>query len=203
MNVLLLGSGGRENAIAWIIKKSTKLNKFFIAPGNYGTSLLGNNVNLDISNFDSIKDFIIKEKIDLLIVGPEKPIVNGIFDYLRAVFTLEELIIIAPSKLGGKLEGSKKFAKEFMKKYNIPNAKYQTFDKNQFNEAISYLNKLTPPYVLKADGLAAGKGVIISKNISLFLILSFAIYCALIIGKSWDEGSYILLGKERLFFRQL
>ncbi len=165
MNILLLGSGGRENAIAWAIKKNKKVNTLFIAPGNYGTSLLGRNINLDISNFESIKEFIIKEKIDLLIVGPEKPIVDGIFDYLRSVFTLEELIIIAPSKIGGALEGSKKFAKEFMEKYKIPNAKYETFNKNKFNEAISYLKNLTPPYVLKADGLAAGKGVVISSNI--------------------------------------
>tara|TARA_B100001029_G_scaffold97622_2_gene80225 strand:+ start:721 stop:2001 length:1281 start_codon:yes stop_codon:yes gene_type:complete len=165
MNILLLGSGGRENAIAWAIKKNKKVNTLFIAPGNYGTSLLGRNINLDISNFESIKEFIKKEKINLLIVGPEKPIVDGVFDYLRSVFTLEELIIIAPSKIGGALEGSKKFAKEFMKKYKIPNAKYETFKKNKFSEAISYLKKLTPPYVLKADGLAAGKGVFISNNI--------------------------------------
>ena len=166
MNVLLLGSGGRESAIAWIIKKSTKLNKLFIAPGNHGTSLLGENVKLDISNFENIKEFIVKEQIKLLIVGPEQPIVEGIYDYLRALFNSEELIIIAPSKLGGALEGSKKFAKEFMEKYNIPNAKYKTFNKNKFTEAVDYLKTLSPPYVLKADGLAAGKGVVISNNTS-------------------------------------
>tara|TARA_B100000902_G_scaffold387397_1_gene431446 strand:- start:246 stop:1526 length:1281 start_codon:yes stop_codon:yes gene_type:complete len=166
MNVLLLGSGGRENAIAWIIKKSTKLKKLFIAPGNHGTSLLGENVKLDISNFENIQEFIVKEQIKLLIVGPEQPIVEGIYDYLRALFNSEELIIIAPSKLGGALEGSKKFAKEFMEKYNIPNAKYKTFNKNKFNEAIDYLKTLSPPYVLKADGLAAGKGVVISNKTS-------------------------------------
>ena len=166
MNVLLLGSGGRENAIAWIIKKSTKLNKLFIAPGNHGTSLLGENVKLDISNFENIKEFIVKEQIKLLIVGPEQPIVEGIYDYLRALFNSEELIIIAPSKLGGALEGSKKFAKEFMEKYNIPKAKYKTFNKNKFTEAVDYLKTLSPPYVLKADGLAAGKGVVISNKTS-------------------------------------
>tara|TARA_B100001250_G_C19798948_1_gene790066 strand:- start:901 stop:2181 length:1281 start_codon:yes stop_codon:yes gene_type:complete len=166
MNVLLLGSGGRENAIAWIIQKSTKLNKLFIAPGNHGTSLLGKNIKLDISNFKNIKEFIVKEQIKLLIVGPEQPIVEGIYDYLRGLFNAEELIIIAPSKLGGALEGSKKFAKEFMKKYNIPNAKYRTFNKNKFTEAEEYLKTLPPPYVLKADGLAAGKGVVISNNVS-------------------------------------
>ena len=166
MNVLLLGSGGRENAIAWIIKKSTKLKKLFIAPGNHGTSLLGENVKLDISNFENIKEFIVKEQIKLLIVGPEQPIVEGIYDYLRALFNSEELIIIAPSKLGGALEGSKKFAKKFMEKYNIPNAKYKTFNKNKFTEAVDYLKTLSPPYVLKADGLAAGKGVVISNNAS-------------------------------------
>jgi len=166
MNVLLLGSGGRESAIAWIIKKSTKLKKLFIAPGNHGTSLLGENVKLDISNFENIKEFIVKEQIKLLIVGPEQPIVEGIYDYLRALFNSEELIIIAPSKLGGALEGSKKFAKKFMEKYNIPNAKYKTFNKNKFTEAVDYLKTLSPPYVLKADGLAAGKGVVISNNAS-------------------------------------
>ena len=165
MNVLLLGSGGRENALAWIIKKSTKLNKLFIAPGNHGTSLLGTNIKLDISNFENIKKFIVKEKINLLIVGPEQPIVEGIYDYLRALFNSEELIIIAPSKLGGALEGSKKFAKEFMEKYNIPNAKYKTFNKKGFSEAVEYLKTLKPPYVLKADGLAAGKGVVISNSV--------------------------------------
>ncbi len=166
MNVLLLGSGGRENAIAWIIQKNKKLKKLFIAPGNYGTSILGQNVNLDILNFEAIKEFIQKEKIALLIVGPEQPIVDGIYDYLRSFFNLNELIIIAPSKLGGALEGSKEFAKKFMQKYNIPNAKYKTFNKENFSEAVDYLNILNPPYVLKADGLAAGKGVVISSNIS-------------------------------------
>ena len=166
MNVLLLGSGGRENAIAWIIKKSAKLNRLFVAPGNHGTSLLGENVKLDILNFEKIKEFIVKEQIKLLIVGPEQPIVEGIYDYFRAFFNSTELIIISPSKLGGALEGSKKFAKEFMEKYNIPNAKYKTFNKHKFTEAVDYLKILSPPYVLKADGLAAGKGVVISNSIS-------------------------------------
>ena len=166
MNVLLLGSGGRENAIAWIIKKSKSLTKLFIAPGNYGTSLIGENVNLNIKDFENIKDFIINKNIKLLIVGPEQPIVNGIYDYLRPAFKSEELIIISPSKTGGQLEGSKKFAKEFMKRYNIPNAKYKTFNKETIDDAKNYLNSLNPPYVLKADGLAAGKGVVIAKNIS-------------------------------------
>mgnify|MGYP001394275452 CR=1 FL=1 len=166
MNVLLLGSGGRESAIAWIIKKSAKLNRLFVAPGNHGTSLLGENVKLDILNFEKIKEFIVKEQIKLLIVGPEQPIVEGIYDYFRALFNSTELIIIAPSKLGGALEGSKKFAKEFMEKYNIPNAKYKTFNKHKFTEAVDYLKILSPPYVLKADGLAAGKGVVISNSIS-------------------------------------
>ena len=166
MNVLLLGSGGRESAIAWIIKKSAKLNRLFVAPGNHGTSLLGENVKLDILNFEKIKEFIVKEQIKLLIVGPEQPIVEGIYDYFRALFNSTELIIISPSKLGGALEGSKKFAKEFMEKYNIPNAKYKTFNKHKFTEAVDYLKILSPPYVLKADGLAAGKGVVISNSIS-------------------------------------
>ena len=165
MNVLLLGSGGRENAIAWSIKKNSKLNNLYIAPGNYGTSLLGINSKLDISNFSKIKTFIIEKKISLLIVGPEQPIVDGIYDYLRKFFKSEELIIIAPSKLGGALEGSKKYAKEFMGKYGIANAKYQSFTKENIKEGIDYLRTLNPPFVLKADGLAAGKGVIISNNL--------------------------------------
>ena len=165
MNVLLLGSGGRENAIAWSIKKNSKLKKLYIAPGNYGTSLLGTNIKVDISDFNEIKNFIIEKNISLLIVGPEQPIVDGIFNYLRSFFNSDELIIIAPSKLGGALEGSKKFAKEFMDRHGIANAKYQTFKKEEIQKGLDYLRTLNPPYVLKADGLAAGKGVIISNNL--------------------------------------
>lgn len=162
MNILLIGSGGREHAIAWKLSSSEKLKNLFISPGNAGTNDVGINVKLDINDFKNIEQFIKKKSIDLLIVGPENIIVRGIYDYLKPLFP--NLIIIAPSKKASLLEGSKKFAKEFMKKYNIPTANYASFKKNQFQEALEYIENISPPFVLKADGLAGGKGVVILDN---------------------------------------
>ncbi len=165
MNVLLLGSGGREHTMAWKIVKSSKLNKLYIAPGNAGTAKLGQNVDISLTNFEEIKKFVINNSINLLVVGPEAPLVDGIRDYFIADKLLSDVKLIGPSKIGALLEGSKSFAKEFMIKHNIPTANYGSFTKESLNEAINFLNKISPPYVLKADGLAAGKGVLIIDNI--------------------------------------
>lgn len=164
LNVLILGSGGREHALAYMVSKSEKLNNLYVAPGNGGTNQIASNVNIDISDFKQIENFIIENNIDMLIVGPEAPLVAGIVDYLQGVDKLSDLLIIGPDKTAAQLEGSKDFAKRFMKKYNIPTAKYKSFNKNEVNDAIAFLKTLKPPYVLKADGLAAGKGVIITQN---------------------------------------
>lgn len=165
MNVLLLGSGGRESALAWKIAQSPALNRLYIAPGNPGTSAIGQNIPLDIMNFGEVEKTISEYHIDLLVIGPEAPLVAGITDYFRQKNETRNLMIVGPSKEGAKLEGSKEFAKAFMKRWNIPTASYQAFNADQFNEAVAFLKTLEPPYVIKADGLAAGKGVIISSNL--------------------------------------
>jgi phosphoribosylamine--glycine ligase len=165
MNVLILGSGGREHAFAHQIAKSKLLSKLFIAPGNAGTALLGTNVNLAVSDFDAIRNCVISLHINLVIVGPEDPLVNGIVDYFEQDTLLKNIPIIGPSKKGAQLEGSKDFSKQFMMRHHIPTARYQTFNQNELNNGIAFLKTLNPPYVLKADGLAAGKGVIISLNL--------------------------------------
>lgn len=159
MNVLILGSGGREHAFAWKLAQSPLLSRLFIAPGNSGTGLLGTNVPLSLSDFDSIRDFVIQEKIGLVLVGPEEPLVNGIADYFKANSDLSNVILIGPGREGARLEGSKDFAKMFMNLHSIPTAKHKTFTSHQINDAKSFLEELSPPFVLKADGLAAGKGV--------------------------------------------
>lgn len=159
MNILILGSGGREHAIAWKINQSNLVSKLFIASGNAGTATLGTNVTLSDSDFNEIAAFIDSHQINLLIVGPEAPLVNGIVDFFRANSKYKNLKIIGPGKSGAQLEGSKDFAKEFMIRNQVPTAKYASFDKEQINEGLAFLDQLTPPYVLKADGLAAGKGV--------------------------------------------
>ena len=161
MNVLILGSGGREHAFAWKIAQSSSCNKLFIAPGNAGTERLGKNVDLDINNFLSIKELVIAHEIGLVLVGPEEPLVNGIYDFFQADDILNKVALIGPSKIGAQLEGSKKFAKEFMMRHDIPTARYQAFTKETWNKGCLFLETLAPPYVLKADGLAAGKGVLI------------------------------------------
>jgi phosphoribosylamine--glycine ligase len=164
MNVLILGSGGREHAFAYQIKKSLLLQKLYIAPGNAGTANVGENINIDINDFEAVKNLVLMHQIDLLIVGPEEPLVNGIRDFFEAIPALKYLRIIGPSKAGAQLEGSKDFSKQFMERYGIPTAKYQTFTKNDTDKAIQFLKTLNAPYVLKADGLAAGKGVIIANT---------------------------------------
>lgn len=161
MNVLILGSGGREHAFAWKLAQSPLLSKLYIAPGNAGTSSEGENVNIDISNFESIKSFVLENKINMVVVGPEDPLVNGIHDFFIADKSLSGISVIGPTAKGALLEGSKKFAKEFMIRHNIPTAKYEGFTLENIDKAFKFMDGLNPPYVLKADGLAAGKGVLI------------------------------------------
>ena len=166
MNILLLGSGGREHALAWRIARSPRLSQLFIAPGNPGMSLYGTCMpRIGVTDFAAIAAFIRREHIELLVVGPEVPLVEGIVDYLHGEAGLTDLLIVGPDAKGAQLEGSKDFSKAFMQRYGIPTAAYRTFDKSTLSEAIDYLKTLQPPYVLKADGLAAGKGVIISESL--------------------------------------
>ena len=161
MNILVLGSGGREHAISWKISQSKKCRNLYIAPGNAGTELVGNNLSVNINDFKEVKLNVIEKSIDLVIVGPEEPLVRGIVDFFKSDDELKHVKIFGPSSEGSKLEGSKDFSKEFMFRNNIPCAKSKTFNKNNLSEGISFLEKINPPYVLKADGLAAGKGVLI------------------------------------------
>jgi phosphoribosylamine--glycine ligase len=161
MNVLLLGSGGREHAFAVKIAQSQRLSKLFIAPGNPGTAECGQNVSLDISDFAKIENFTVENNINMLVVGPEDPLVKGISDY----FADKSVAVIGPSKKGAMLEGSKDFAKDFMTAHGIPTARYKSFDINQIRQGYAFLEELIPPFVLKADGLAAGKGVVIVDNL--------------------------------------
>ena len=165
MNILILGSGGREHTFAWKISQSHLCKKLYISPGNGGTSNYGENIYADINNFDEIKNLVINKKIDLVLVGPEDPLVNGIVDYFEQSYELKNVKIFGPNKLGAQLEGSKAFSKSFMKRHNIPSAKFKSFNLNEVDEGIKFLRNSSPPFVLKADGLAAGKGVIISKNL--------------------------------------
>lgn len=161
MNVLILGGGGREHAFAWKISKSSLCKKLLVAPGNAGTSELGTNIDIDVNDFESIKELALDEEVDMLIVGPEDPLVNGIYNFFKEDESLKDIILIGPSKAGAQLEGSKKFAKQFMQKHNIPTAQYQAFTKETLVKGYAFLESLEAPYVLKADGLAAGKGVLI------------------------------------------
>ncbi|MEN8120436.1 MAG: phosphoribosylamine--glycine ligase [Bacteroidota bacterium] len=167
MNVLVIGSGGREHAISWKIKQSKLVDKLFIAPGNAGTDSLGTNIDIKVDDFDAIKSLVLKEDISLVFVGPEDPLVKGIHDYFIADKELASVKVIGPVQAAAELEGSKEFAKNFMYKNNIPTAKYQSFTKETINNAFNFLESLNAPYVLKADGLAAGKGVIIENDISI------------------------------------
>ncbi|MCO4813304.1 MAG: phosphoribosylamine--glycine ligase [Flavobacteriales bacterium] len=165
MRILLLGSGGREHALAWKMAQSSVLKELFIAPGNAGTKKHGKNVNLSLSNFEEIKTFVIENNINMVVVGPEDPLVNGIVDFFEADDKLSKVPVIGPNKEAAQLEGSKDFAKEFMKRHNIPTAKYGTFTKDTLENGYAFLEKMNAPYVLKADGLAAGKGVLILDNL--------------------------------------
>jgi phosphoribosylamine---glycine ligase len=165
-NVLLIGSGGREHAFAWKMNQSSKLNTLFIAPGNAGTADYGENIDLDVSDTDSVKAFIVSHNISMVIVGPEQPLVEGIHDTFLADETLRHIPVIGPVKSGAMLEGSKDFAKHFMQKYNIPTAGFKTFNRDQLNDGLAFLASKQPPFVLKADGLAAGKGVVICDSLA-------------------------------------
>ena len=161
MKILLLGSGGREHALAWKISQSEKVEKLFIAPGNAGTTNCGENVAIGVNEFEKIKEFVVSNAIDMVVVGPEDPLVKGIYDDLKADERTKNVPVIGPSKAGAVLEGSKDFAKAFMQRHDIPTAKYQTFDGTTLEEGLKFLETLKAPYVLKADGLCAGKGVLI------------------------------------------
>lgn len=161
MNILLLGSGGREHALGWKIAQSEKCDKLYIAPGNAGTREVGENIDIDVNDFNGLKDFASTHGIDMIVVGPEVPLVGGIVDEFRNDPRTKDIPVIGPTKKGAELEGSKDFAKGFMKRHNIPTAAYETFDGTNIEEGIKFLETLQPPYVLKADGLAAGKGVLI------------------------------------------
>lgn len=165
MNVLVLGSGGREHALSWKIAQSSLCEKLFIAPGNAGTAQLGENVNISATDFESLKTFVIDNEIEMLVVGPEDPLVKGIYDFFKNDEVLSEVCVIGPSQEGAQLEGSKEYSKQFMKRHDIPTADYDSFTKDSLNEGYDFLETLSPPYVLKADGLAAGKGVLIINDL--------------------------------------
>ncbi len=165
MNILIIGSGGREHALAWKIDQSPLCSKLFIAPGNAGTQLCGTNVNLNTSDFDVVAGFIAENNIHMVVVGPEDPLVNGITDFLNQNEKTGKVMVIGPDKAGAMLEGSKEFAKEFMTRYNIPTAAFKSFTADSYEDGVDFLETLKPPYVLKADGLAAGKGVVIVNSL--------------------------------------
>ena len=166
MNILIIGGGGREHSIARSISISKNCNKIYILPGNAGTAEVGENIEGDVNDFNLIKKTVLSNQISVVFVGPEDPIVNGIYDFFKKEHLLKDVLIVAPGKRAAKLEGSKDFAKVFMKKNNIPTAKYATFSKETIQQAYSFLDQMKPPYVLKADGLAAGKGVLILNNLN-------------------------------------
>lgn len=166
MNILLLGSGGREHAMAWKIAQSPKVGNLFIAPGNAGTMVEGMNVNIKVDDFPAIKRFVLARNINMVVVGPEDPLVNGIYDFFREDADLASIPVIGPSKEGAQLEGSKDFAKAFMMRHSIPTARYKSISADNLEEGYAFLEELEAPYVLKADGLAAGKGVLIIDNLA-------------------------------------
>ena len=165
MNILLLGSGGREHAFAWKMTQSPLCSQLFVAPGNAGTSQIATNVAMNPNDFETVKQFVLANAIEMVVVGPEDPLVNGIYDFFKNDAALNTIPVIGPSKLGAQLEGSKEFAKEFLVKNNIPTAKYESFTSETVEKGYTFLETLSPPYVLKADGLAAGKGVVILNDL--------------------------------------
>ncbi len=166
MNILILGSGGREHAFAWKLAQSKKVGKLFIAPGNAGTALVGTNVSISATDFEAIKKYVLDNEIKMIVVGPEDPLVKGVHDFFLNDAQLKTIPVIGPQKDGAQLEGSKDFSKQFMFRHNIPTARYETFTKDTLAEGLKFLETLTPPFVLKADGLAAGKGVVIPTTLS-------------------------------------
>ena len=189
-NVLILGSGGREHAIAWKIKQSDLLNRLYVAPGNSGTKNIATNLNVKIDDYTAIKNIIITKKIELLIVGPEAPLVRGLHDQLLSEKRIENLKIIGPQSEGAQLEGSKLFAKNFMKRHNIPTANFKSFTKEEPQQAICYLKTSSPPFVIKANGLASGKGVFICNTLNEALA---AIDDILVKSKFGESGSTIVI----------
>ena len=165
MTILLLGSGGREHALAWKMLQSTKCTSLFVAPGNAGTAAIATNVSLNPNDFEAVKTFVLQKKVAMVVVGPEDPLVLGIYDYFKNDTLLQNIPVIGPSKVGAQLEGSKEFAKEFLVKHNIPTARYESFTKETVEQGCQFLQTLEAPYVLKADGLAAGKGVLILSDL--------------------------------------
>lgn len=166
MTILLLGSGGREHALAWKMLQSTQCSRLLVAPGNAGTASIAENVNINPNDFEAVKNLVVAEKVEMVVVGPEDPLVNGIYDYFQQDAVLQNIPVIGPSKTGAQLEGSKEFAKEFLVKHNIPTAAYDSFTKETVEAGCEFLTTLQPPYVLKADGLAAGKGVLIIQDLA-------------------------------------
>ena len=167
MNILLLGSGGREHAFAWKMTQSSKLTQLFVAPGNAGTANIAKHLSLNILDFEAVKNAVVENNIQMVVVGPEDPLVAGIYDYFKSDDVLKNIPVIGPSKMGAALEGSKDFAKQFLIKNKIPTAAYATFTAENLQEGFAFLETLTPPYVLKADGLAAGKGVLILDSLEV------------------------------------
>ena len=165
MNVLILGSGAREHAFCWKLKKSNNIGKIYVAPGNAGTLKIAENLGLDILNFNDLKKTIIDHSVELVIVGPEIPLIEGVVDFINNDSDLNSVLVVGPSKAGAMLEGSKDFSKEFMFKHNIPTARYKSFNQENLENGLAYLDSASPPYVLKADGPAAGKGVLIIDNV--------------------------------------
>ena len=165
MNILILGSGGREHTFAWKIVQSSLCKNLFVAPGNSGTAKIATNVNINVNDFDAIKEMVLANDIKMVVVGPEDPLVNGVHDFFLRDADINHVSVIGPEKLAAQLEGSKEFAKEFMMRHQIPTAGYQSFTKDNVEEGYAFLETLNPPYVLKADGLAAGKGVLILNDI--------------------------------------
>ncbi|AEW86460.1 phosphoribosylamine--glycine ligase [Flavobacterium columnare NBRC 100251 = ATCC 23463] len=165
MIILLLGSGGREHALAWKMLQSSKCTKLFVAPGNAGTAQIATNISVNPLDFNEVKNFVIENKVEMIVVGPEDPLVNGIYDYFKNDLELQNIPVIGPSKIGAQLEGSKEFAKQFLVKNNIPTARYESFTKDTVEQGCKFLTTLEAPYVLKADGLAAGKGVLILNDL--------------------------------------
>ncbi|MGI8635252.1 MAG: phosphoribosylamine--glycine ligase, partial [Segetibacter sp.] len=194
MNILVLGSGGREHAFAWKIKQSKLCSQLFIAPGNAGTALCGENVHLSVSDFAAIKSFCLTKNIELVVVGPEDPLVQGIYDYFKKDESLKNINIIGPSAAAAQLEGSKAFSKHFMERFHIPTARYAEFDELNFEDGLNYLEGHTLPIVLKADGLAAGKGVVICESATE----AKEVFTAMIKDKQFGEASAKVVVEEFL-----
>ena len=194
MNILLLGSGGREHALAWKMAKSHHCDQLFIAPGNAGTAQFGSNVSLGINDFEAQKNFCIEHKINMLVVGPEEPLVNGVYDFFKNDDALKNIVVVGPSKEAAQLEGSKAFSKKFMQRHRIPTAGYAEFTKENYEEGKKYLSKHTLPIVLKADGLAAGKGVVICKDHTEAL----QVFEEMIIHKQFGDASSKVVVEEFL-----